>query len=364
MTYTNEAGVYEATGMNTTIVQNLGKKSESEVTTMIGNYIAEAQKMIQRKLGVPIKIRKEEHLGDGRTNNIELGPWEDSIGMNDYDPSDVVQNVYAIFVNGRRRRLPYPKDCDELTEGNSSSYTGSNATLSDETTIIKCGSYSVKCIFSAAGYMSLVLSGERNIHPWDYIGFWFYSTSTSVTFTLRLYDRDGNYNYKTFTCPVANRFCFIRLNIDEFTGSIDWSDTDLYSFAIYADGACTTYLDNFNFNDGWWWTYPEGLINYGEISGGQGWVPEGSFIEVTYDYDPYLSDVPEDVERACKCFAGAKLLTFLIGCRLRDTGFEVSAEDMDIKTDKATLESDRARLIAEGNQIMVDIGMRTYTGFA
>lgn len=362
MPYSTEQEVYEATGMNTDIVQELSEKDSTEVTTLIGTYIAKADRDIKRKLGLPTKIRKEEHVGDGKTNNIELGPWEDSIGMHDYDPTNCVENVYAVYVNGRRVRLPYPRDCDSLSEDNYADFTYSSCTITEETTTIRCGSKSIKMVFLAGGYAELVLSALKNIHPWDYIGFWFYSSSASATFTFRLYDKDGNYNSKTFTCPVANRWTFIRLYIEEFSGDIEWEDTDCYAFRIYSDTGATCYFDNFNLNDGWWWTYPLGYLNYGKISSDEGWVGEGDFIEVTYDFDPYKVTVPEDIASISAKLAGVRLLNYLLGSKYRSVGFEIGSKELDDKVDRYSMEITRKRLEREAAEELAAIGYKAYTG--
>ena len=362
MVYCEESDVHEAAGTTSRAIQTLSGKNATEVTTMINGYIAKADRIIKRALGVPIKIVKEEHIGDGKTNNIELGPWEDSIGMFDYDPTNCVENVYAIYVGKTRVRLPYPRNCDDLTEDNYANFSHSNCTVSEEATIIKCGSKSIKGIFSAAGYMGLVLSNLKNIEPWDYIGFWFYTSDATATFTFRLYDKDGNYNSKTFTCPIANRWTFIRLYIDEFTGDVDWTDTDLYEFRIYSDKVCTVYFDNFNFNDGWWWTYPIGYVNYGKISAGEGWVTDGLFIEVTYDYDPFAVLVPEDIESCSACLAGVMLLDYVLGLKLEATGIILQAEDLNAKMDRFAMEGHKQRIQKEAESLMAGFGYKAYTG--
>ena len=59
--YSDEDDCYESTGMNTTIVQSLSGKNEAQVTTLIENYITEADLKIKRLLKIPITIRKEYH---------------------------------------------------------------------------------------------------------------------------------------------------------------------------------------------------------------------------------------------------------------------------------------------------------------
>jgi len=53
------------------------------------------------------------------------------------------------------------------------------------------------------------------------------------------------------------------VKVDDFTGSIIWEDEYLYYLDIYANGACTVYVDNLNFNDEVMWTVPRaGQLGY------------------------------------------------------------------------------------------------------
>jgi len=356
MTYCSEQDVYDVTGMNSSIVQEMSGKTEAEVTTMINGFISKAEARIKRELKIPIVIRKEVHKGDGYTIVFALGPEDEDYGIFDYDPENKVEEIYAVYHGGRRVKLPYPKDCDEFTEETASSWSVSNATVSDESSDVKCGSYSVKIVFSSAGEAKYPSNANlaKNIKPWNYIAFWFKSSSKDVTFQLRLYDKDGNYEYHEFTVEKANVWYPIRLKVDEFTGSIKWQDKKLYQIGLYADGACTVYFDNFNFNDGWWWSYPSGTINYGGKSDDK--FSSGDEVYVTYSYDPFKVSVPDEIEEACACLAGVMLIEYLIGARLRTTAFEVMSETIEPPMDKFTLENLRTRLIRRYERALASYG--------
>lgn len=360
MVYSTEDQVYEATGMNTTIVQNLSGKSAAQVTTLIGNYISQADKRIQRVLKTPITIRKEYHEFDEHFT-VELGPHEDQLEFySSYDPANCVEEVFAIYDSAGRKKLPYPKNCDDLTESHSS-MAGSNVTLSTETSTKKCGTASIKAVFSAAGSFNFPSTHnlDKNIDPWDFIGFWFRTSDTSATFTIKLFDKDGNYTSKTFTCTLANTWQIIRLELDDFTdsgGDIGWEDTLLQYIQIESDKVCTVHFDNFNFNGGVFWTFPEGLICWSDPDDDS---PSIS-INVTYSYDPCKASVPIDIAEASAKLAGVLLLDYIIGCRQRVTAFSQGSQDLDNNPDRETLEVTRGRLKREAEEALAGFGFGAF----
>ena len=365
--YSSETDVYEATGLNTKVVQNLSGKSEAEVTTLITGYITKADQMIKRLLGVPYTVRKEYHQFD-RNLTIELGPSEDEFGFfADYDPADCVDAVYAVYAFSRRVKLPYPKDCDSLTEDITDMDKSSGCTISKETTIKKCGTASIKAIFTAVNdyfWISKSKNMDKNIDTWDFIGFWFRTSDKTATFTITLYDKDGGYTYKTFACTHADTWTLISLDIcDDFvSGTLKGTDFNedhkVQYIEIKTNKACTVYFDNFNFNDGYFWTYPEGLICWSD--------PDEdapiSAIRVTYAYDPFKVTIPEDIKAASAKKAGILLLEYLIGCRQRVTAFMQTQEDLDQYPDRETLEFTKARLEREIIEILAGLGFRAYSG--
>jgi hypothetical protein len=345
--------------MDSTIVQNLSGKSEAEVTTLITAYIAEVDLKIKRLLKIPITIRKEYHKFD-ENNTVELGPYEDEEEFfNSYDPANCVEEVFAVYENKERRKLPYPKDCDILTES-ITNYSGTNVTLTKDTSVFKCGTGSIKAVFSAAGSFKNPSNEnlEKNISPWDWIGFWFRTSDKTATFTIRFYDIDGNYEYQEFTMTQNNTWQLIalRMNDNSFSSDeIDWDSVLCQKIEIVSDKACTVYFDNFCFNDGFFWTYPEGLICWGNPDA----EPYGE-IEVTYSYDPFKASIPVDIKLASAKLAGALLIDYLIGHRQQITAFEQEAEDMDTKPDRETLEVVRTRLRREAYDILAGFGFGAY----
>jgi len=364
MVYSVEEDVYEESGMNSAVLQSLTSKTEAQVTTLIEGYIAKADDRIKRLLKVPISIRKEKHWFDGRNNIVELGPDQDDFEVFDYDPENCVETIYALYDSKKRRiKLPYPKDCDEKTEAHGD-YESSNCTLSTETTTKKCGLASVKGVFSDAGYFGFPSGANLNkyIYPWDYVGFWLRTTDATVTFKLRLYKDDTNYNEYEFTLEQADVWYIVSMNLSEFTTeNFDWATQGikLQQVRLYADDACTVFFDNFNFNDGYFWTYPEGLLCWSK-NASTAYPCETLF--VTYCYDPYKNTVPETVKQASAKLAGVYLLNYLIGIRIRTVGFEQMSESLEFDADREVLVAQRNKLQKEVEELLASIGYGFTTG--
>lgn len=356
MAYSTIEDVLNATGLSKSVIQNISGKSEQEVDALIEDFIDKADAKIKAILGVPITIRKEYHFFN-KNKTVELGPYEDEFEFfSSYDPTNCVEKVYALYRDGTRVKLPYPKDCDSLTE-DVTNYSSSNCVLTKESSIFKCGTASIKAEFQAGGSFSFPSKLDKNIKPWTYIAFWFRTSDATATFTIKLYDKDGNYNYMTFTVDLADKWQIVSLEINDFTGDIDWGDTNLQKIEISSDKACTVYFDNFNFNDGYFWTYPEGLICWSDPDS----KPYGE-IEVTYSFDPYKLTIPENLNTASAKFAGVLLLDFVLGHRQQVTAFIQEADTLDTRPDRETLEVTRARLLNEAQVCLATIGYKTYEG--
>lgn len=366
MAYSTESDVYEATGQNTTIVQKLsGGKTAEEISAMIGRFIERADRTIKNDLRIPTPVRKEYHCFHDN-DTVQLGPEEDTFGFYAaYDPKDCVEAVYAIYNNVGRVKLPYPKNCDDFTESHTGMTAGANCTLSTEATIVKCGVGSIKAVFSDAGSFSFP-SGQnlmKNIEPWDYIGFWAYTLDKTATFTIKIFDADGNFISKTFTLSHNNTWELIQLELVDFTNySLYEFDNDRHMqyIQIESDADTTLYFDNFNFNDGFFWTYPEGLICWSMPDTDVGDLE----IYVTYAFDPYKVDTPEEITLASAKKAGILLLEYLIGCRQRITAFTQTSDALENLPDRETLEFRRAELQRQVEGILAGIGFKTYEGFS
>ena len=364
MGYSSEEEVYEEGGLNSDTIQNLTGKSIAEVTSLVLKYINSGDKKIQRLLGIPITIRKEEHEFL-KNKTVVLGPYEDSFEFfNTYDPEDCVEEVLAVFSrwgrnmshSGERRVLPFPKNCDDLTEDIDDMDDGINCTLSKEVTIKKAGTASIKAVFSGAGYFFFPTNAnlDLKLYIWNFLSFLFRTDNKTATFTITLYDINENSETKTFTMNYDDTWEIISFDLNDFIGNIDWSVTNLQKIKISVDKACTIYFDNFSFNDGLFWTAPEGLICWSDPSS----EPIGVF-SVSYSYDPYKVNTPEDLKEASAKMAAIKILDYCLSARQRLIAFKQVAENMDKTPDKESMEVTRGRLKREVMEILGGIGFGT-----
>jgi hypothetical protein len=371
MVYCTESKVYNVSGLSSSKIQTVLGLTEAQVTTLITEHISWAESQIKEWLRSPIIVRGEEHFGDGEKYVFSLGP-EDEVYSIHYDVANNVEKVFAIYLNNKRMKLPYPKDdCDLGCENESSSWSSSNCTLSNEATIVYNQSYSLKGIFSTAGYMRYP-SGENldkniNIHEW--VAFKFRTNDSSRTFTIKLYDRSGNYNYYSFTVYKSNVEYTIMIKLDDFVKNVDWNSENLYYLDLYSDGECTVYLDNLNFNDGVMWNIPTGEIivmveNKPTYTTKGGVLPDGYPVKVTYSFDPFKTTVPSYIEEACACLAGAKTFDLLLGRRVQTTGFVLQAKDGSAVTDKYTMSIIRKTLVDRAKDLVGLYGFGFDSGVA
>lgn len=365
MVYSTESQVYEATGMTSAIVQSLGKTNDANaVSNQVNNYIAQSDQRIKRLLGIPYTVRKEFHTFHEQ-HTCQLGPEEDNFEFfGDYNPENLVEKIFAVYISGGRMKLPYPKNCDDLTESKTGWASVLNTTVDDNNTIVKCGTKSISAVFSAAGSFKYTSHLEKNIEAWDYIGFWIYVTDSTATFTITLEGEDGYSTSSTFTATANNSWQIVRLYIEDFTkgtGFVEWDyDNKLQHITIASSKATTLYFDNFCFNDGIFWTAPAGLMCWSVPDTD----PSDMEVMVTYSFDPFKSTVPVDIAQASAKMAGILLLEYLIGCRQRITAFAQGSTDIDNTPDRETLEFTKARLEREITEILAGTGFKTYSGMS
>lgn len=341
--YTDEQGVYDTTGFSSDIIQELSGLSAADVTTLVGGWIADATEDIEEDIRLPYIIRKELHLGDGDNNQFDLGPYDDlHATIGDYDPADCLSKVHEVWFGSNKMKRPYPLDCElgtDIATPTSSGWTYSAATVTAESTIKAAGSYSVKAVFSGAGYIEYHSSHnlEKNIDMYSDVFFWLRISSTSAVVTLRLYDKDGNYTEETVSSRQASVGQYHWIDIDTMTdglGDIDWDDDLLQYYRVYVSGACTLYLDNLCFADNWAFTAPVGILHTSVADNISGESPpsEGYPIYATYSYDPFLASTPSNIKEACEWLSGIKAIEYLRGIKYSETDFRLKTDSMEPDT--------------------------------
>ncbi len=370
MPYCTEQKVFDACGWKTEKVQSVTGKSGAEVTSLITDYIAWGEKTIKEWVRIPIVERMELHVGDGEKFEFDLGPEDEEFAA-DYNPLNDVNKVYAAYMYNKRVKLPYPKaDCELGTENESNLWAVSNATANDEGNIVAAGSYAIEATFTAAGYIRYPTTEDlnKNINVFGWVAFRFRTNDATKTFQVKLYDRSGNTNTYGFTVYKADAWFIIMIKIDDFDGSISWDQENLYYLDIYASGACTIYVDNLNFNDGLFWTIPQGKLVYSCAQKPtytyKSAPSDGYEFYVTYDFDPFNTTIPKNIEEACACLAGVKLLDHLLGYRTQDSAFILDAEDGTIRADKLSLEITRSRILKRAKELVGQYGYGFDSGTA
>jgi len=362
MAYTTEDGVYSRTGFNSSSIQVVTEKSEAEVTILVDGFISDAQEDIRSEIGYPIVINEERHYGDGNKNIFDLGPEDDAFAEEgNYDPENNVIEVYNAWFGSFKKKKPYPENCELGTEDLASSWSG-NSTITEDTTHQVHGSNCIKVVFDSSNQYAQYPDGSTTVYldkivdTWSDLFFYVKATNASATFTIRLYDKDGNYAEETFTLRQANVGQYIWLDLDSFDTVLDWDDVRVQYIRIYSDTACTIYLDNVCFSDSWAFSAPSGKFHVSvadNISSERS--PSGGFpFFVTYSYDPFLASVPRNIKGAAECLAGVYLITHLRGTKYQELDFEVWNETMEADTPfqrggmlgiKTSLEKEYARLM-------------------
>lgn len=344
MPYTTEDEVYDRTGMSSANIVTLSGKDSDEVSTLITNLIADAQKKIRDDVGYPIVITEEKHLGDGNKNQFKLGPQdEDYATLGDYDPTDNLIKVYNAWFARQKKWRPWPEDCDtfsEYSDPEASGWGGSYTSLDEEETIQVAGTYGLKVVFPAGGgYIEYHTSHnlDKIIDTWNDFFAWLRISDKDVTITLRLYDKDGASEEEDITLRQDDVGQYVWTDIDSMTGSIDWNNTRLQYFRIYVSGACTLYVDNICFADEWAFTAAEGLFHVSVADNITSESPpsEGYPFYVTYGYDPFLASVPANIAEATEWLVGVKIIDYLRGIRYRQTSFQVYGETLELDQDSS-----------------------------
>jgi len=377
MVYTTENDVYKTTGFSSEIIQKLSGLPAADVSSLIEGYITDAGSELDSDIGLPLTIRNELHLGDGDSNEFELGPRDESyVTVGDFDPTNGVTGVYNVAFSKTKMKIPYPSDCDEWTEYSSSTLVqaawgcGGNTTLSTESTIKVAGDYSVKAVLTDADYIQYPKTGtylNKNIDMFTDIFFWFRTNRRSAIYTIRLYDKDDNYKEETFDVTFNDVGEYHWLDIDSFTnglGSIDWNVTKLQYIRIYSDDVCTMYIDNLCFADSWAFTSPLGKfhVSVAENIGGETGPSENYPFYITYSYNPTLPSVPNNIKKACEWLVGVYIIEYLRGIKWSETDFRLMADSLEPDTpmQKSALLGLRDKWLQNYNRCLINYGGRSF----
>ena len=340
MVYTTESDVLNTIGFDSATIQAVSGKDASGVTALIAGYISDAEKEIRDYIGYPIKISKELHYGDGNKNIFDLGPEDDPYAEEgDYDPEDCLIEIYNVWFGNAKMRKPYPEDCELGTEDVYDSWTGDTTITEDDTEQVH-GDNCVKIVFASANQYAQYPDNsgtvylDKIIDSWSDLFFYAKTTDASATFTVRLYDKDGNYAYETFTLRQNNVGEYIWLDLDTFHDLLDWDDTRVQYLRIYSDKACSLYVDNLCFADSWAFTAPVGYFHTSVAHNISSESPPsyGYPFFITYGYDPFLSSIPRNIRRAADYLVGVYLIDFLRGIKYQETDLEIFNESMEAAT--------------------------------
>ncbi|TEU00353.1 MAG: hypothetical protein E3J23_02875 [Candidatus Stahlbacteria bacterium] len=105
---------------------------------------------------------------------------------------------------------------------------------------------------------------------------------------------------------------------------------------------------------GWVHAPSNGYIDFiGKAGGGED-LAEGTTVHITYLYNPFLVNVPENIKTACAQFAGIALIDHLLGIREGYQAFE--AEDLLPLTDKENLYAKKGSLLARAKENLRSYG--------
>lgn len=126
----------------------------------------------------------------------------------------------------------------------------------------------------------------------------------------------ANYQTRVYLGNYDESYC----EYDEMIDTFDVQGLVQAVLRVYVGGVRRKSTD-----DNYPWTWVHTAINDYVLFGVTDLV-DGDFVTVTYTYDPYAIAVPVNIEEACACLAGVKLLDMLRGIRQVDTDFDAQSE--------------------------------------
>lgn len=129
-------------------------------------------------------------------------------------------------------------------------------------------------------------------------------------------DNIANYQTRVYLGNADESYC----EYDEMIDTFNVQGLVQAVLRVYVGGVRRKTTDD---NYPWTWVHTA-ATDYILFSGTA--LADADFVSVTYTYDPYTITVPVNVEEACACLAGIKLLDMLRGTRVTDTDFDAQSE--------------------------------------
>ena len=250
--------------------------------------------------------------------------------------------------------------------------------IRQDTSDFMAGTASLECQVTNSTGGVIIFPMTRNLmkmqYPWDYVAFWMKTNNPAASFTFRMYDASGRNVWQQFYCGNSNFNMTLQINpalpdtwqivalkfmlMNGYAGGVNWVFVPVQYFTIEVDRPCVFHIDNYNWNDGIFFTAPKGYLCWSrsEIAA------IADELEVTYSFDPFKQEVPSDISIGSAKMAGILLLEFLIGIRQRSTAFTQSSDALQTGPDKETLEFTKARLEREVEGFIAGIGFKGYSG--
>lgn len=250
--------------------------------------------------------------------------------------------------------------------------------ISKDTTDFVAGTASLKCVVTDDHGGMIIFPKTKDLqkqqYPWDYLAFWIKTDDPNAIFTFEMFDVLGRSVNQTFwagnsdfnktlnfnpALPDAWQIVALKFMLmNKYAGGVNWVFVPVQYFRISVDRPCIFHIDNLNWNDGIFFTAPQGLLCWSrsEISA------IADELEVTYSFDPFKQEVPIDISIGSAKMAGIMLLEYLIGIRQRSSAFTQSSDALATAPDRETLEFTKARLEREVEEFIAGIGFKGYSG--
>lgn len=196
--YAQESDVYNETGMTSEFVQSYSGKTDSKVTELINSYLLIAESKIRHRIFKNDKgqtVHRELHLGTGEDDEFQFGP-EDEVYFTDYDPKNCVVNCFACYFKNKRKKMPYPKDCDKFTERKTGYSVSAGVTLTDDENTALTKDASEQDIYIVATSVTHLTIGDRVLLKGDNYSEWKEIEDIDTSNKYVYFVKDLRYDYQ------------------------------------------------------------------------------------------------------------------------------------------------------------------------